>query len=815
MLAPYRVIDCTDERGQLAGFMLAQLGADVFLVEPPGGSSARHCPPFAGGRPDPERGLWHWAYNRGKRSVVADLETASGRARLAGLAATADVLLWTGRPSELPFSYDELAALNPGLVVVVLTPFGLDGPKAHWEATDLIVSAASCGAALVGDADQAPLRWGSPQAWLHGAADMAVAALVALHERQRSGLGQLADVSAQVSCIQSSFCYTLNSAWNWPEMHRSGDGIDFGTFKVRWTYPASDGEVSITLSFGEALAHYSVNLFRWIWEEGGCDEATRDTSWVELNQGLFAGTVPPAEVDRLCAIIARFTATRSKGHLAAEAARRRVLLAPISTLAEVMENDHLAARDYWDVVRHPEADREHRYPGRFVVAPKTPLRTLRPAPRLGADDDLDPAVGLPVSAPPGEPGSAPTGGTSDGPALHGLRVVDLSWSVAGPYIGRLLADFGATVVKVESRSRPDLTRTTSPFHGASGQFPLEGSGLYANCNAGKLGIELDLSEPASQEVLWDLVRWADVVVESFSAGALERMGIGYGQMHAANPGVILLSSCLPGQTGTLTLPGLGNLTTALFGFTTTTRWPGRAASGPFGAYTDIVSPRFGLTALLAALEYRRRTGVGQHLDLSQAECSMHLQATALLDAEVNGTVFAARGNRDLVMAPHGVYPAQGLDRWLAIACGSDAQWRTLATWLGRPDLAALAVADRHDRHDELDQLIAQRTATSDAADLQAELQALGIAAHQVQNSAECLADTQLAHRGHYVTVEHRLLGPVVVEGPRFGLSRTPGQTSAPGPTYGQHAAVVLGDLLGRDRALAVPGAAGDVPAATP
>ena len=228
MLSPYRVLDCTDERGQLAGFILAQLGAEVVLVEPPGGSSARRLPPFAGDRPDPERGLWHWAYNRGKQSVVADLATDPGRARLAELAATADVVLMTGRPGELPFSYDQLAALNPALVVVVLSPFGLDGPKATWEASDLIISAASCAAALTGNADRPPLRWGSPQAYLHGAADMAVAALVALAERHRSGQGQLADVSAQASCLQASFCYTLNEAWSWPPMHRSGDGIDCG-----------------------------------------------------------------------------------------------------------------------------------------------------------------------------------------------------------------------------------------------------------------------------------------------------------------------------------------------------------------------------------------------------------------------------------------------------------------------------------------------------------------------------------------------------------------------------------------------------------
>jgi len=809
MLSPYRVIDCTDERGQLAGFMLAQLGADVTLVEPPGGTPSRHLPPFAGDRPDAERGLWHWAYNRGKRSVTADLATPAGRERLAALAAGADVLLWTGRPGEEPFDRAALEAANPGLVIVALTPFGLDGPKARWAATDLTIGAASCSMSLTGEAELPPLRWGSPQAWLHGAADMAVAALVALQERARSGRGQLADVSAQVSCLQASFCYAINRAWQWPAMRRSGDGIDFGVYKIRWTYPALDGEVSITFSFGAALAHYTVNLFRWIWEEGGCDEATRDTDFIALNEGLFDGSVPPSEALRLGEIVTRFTSRHTKAHLAAEAARRKVLLAPIATLGEVLDNEHLADRRFWDEVRHPEADRTHRYPGRFVVASDAPLAVLGPAPRLGSHDGAAPWEPRDTATPVAHANIADIanngngGGPPDRSALDGLRVLDLAWSVAGPYVGRTLADFGATVVKVENRARPDLTRTTSPFHPRNAEGPMEGSGLFANCNAGKLGIELDLGDPADRDTLWELVRWADVMVESFSAGAVGRMGFGYEALAAANPGIILLSSCLPGQTGTLDMPGLGNLTTALFGFTTTTRWPGRSACGPFGAYTDIVSPRFGLAALLAALDHRRRTGRGQHLDLSQAESSMHLQTPALLDAEVNGRPFEGRGNRDLVLAPHGVYrtrldtgihggadPEAETEAWVAVACADDTQWRALAGWLGRPDLAALTAAERHTRHDELDELIAARTVDLDATAVQDELQALGVAAHRVQNTAGCLSDPQLAHREHYRTVEHPLLGPVVVEGPRFHLSRTPARITAPGPTYNQHGDVV-------------------------
>ncbi|MFN0089962.1 MAG: CoA transferase, partial [Acidimicrobiales bacterium] len=399
MLSPYRVLDCTDERGHLAGLLLAQLGAEVILVEPPEGSAARRRSPRAAAGVDPERGLWHWAYNRGKRSVVLDLASPSGREGLLRLAAGADVLLWSGRPGELSVTYEELAAANPALVVAALTPWGLDGPKADWPDADLVLCASACHLSFTGNRDLAPLRWGSPQAYLHGAADLAVAALLALTERVRSGRGQLADVSAQVSNLQVSFCYSLNQAWSSPLMGRSGEGLNMGNYRLRWTYPAADGEVSITFAFGAAFAEFTGNLFRWIWEEGGCDEATRDKPWADLALLLFSGEEPASEVDRLADVVAAFTATRTKAELFAEAARRRVLLAPIATLHEVLANPHLAARRFWDHVPGPDGAGQHRMPGRFVVSSEAPLAELGAAPALGADTAS--VLAAPVRTPAG------------------------------------------------------------------------------------------------------------------------------------------------------------------------------------------------------------------------------------------------------------------------------------------------------------------------------------------------------------------------------------------------------------------------------
>jgi crotonobetainyl-CoA:carnitine CoA-transferase CaiB-like acyl-CoA transferase len=276
------------------------------------------------------------------------------------------------------------------------------------------------------------------------------------------------------------------------------------------------------------------------------------------------------------------------------------------------------------------------------------------------------------------------------------------------------------------------------------------------------------------------------------------MGFGYERIAAENPSVIVVSSCLPGQTGSLDLPGYGNLSSAMFGFHYTTRWPDRPAAGPFGAYTDTVSPRFTLAALLGAIDHRRRTGEGQYLDLSQVEASLHLLSPALLDAEVNGREFVSLGNGDVSLAPHGVYPVQGDDRWVAVVCVTDEAWASLATELGRGDLACLTLEERLARRDELDALVAGWTAGFGPEEAEGRLQAIGVAVHNVQNSAECLADPQLAHRGHYVTIQHPYIGPVPVEGPRVALSETPGRVGGPGPTYGQHGYEVLTGLLGYD-----------------
>jgi benzylsuccinate CoA-transferase BbsF subunit len=261
----------------------------------------------------------------------------------------------------------------------------------------------------------------------------------------------------------------------------------------------------------------------------------------------------------------------------------------------------------------------------------------------------------------------------------------------------------------------------------------------------------------------------------------------------------MLSSCLFGQTGPLQrYAGFGTMGASLAGFVHLTGWPDRPPCGPFGAYTDYVSPRFALCTVLAALDHRRHTGEGQYIDFSQAEASVHFLSPAVLDMAVNGRCQTRTGNTDPHMAPHGAYPSTGDDGWVAMACRDDDDWQALAAVLGRDDLAGLTTAERLARRGELDGIVAAWTAERSAESAADIAIAAGVPAHAVQSSRECMEDPQLNHLGHFVTLLHPDHGTIVVEGSRFALSDTPAKVVRTPPYLGQDTVDVLLGELGYD-----------------
>lgn len=386
MLSPYRVLDLTTERGLLCGQVLGDLGADVIQVEPPGGSPARQLGPFYQDQPHPDRSLYWWAYNRNKRGVTLNLDSDEGRAIFHRLVKSAHFLIESDNPGALArrgYGYADLAALNPALIYVSITPFGQDGPKANYADSDLIILAAGGPLILTGDEDRPPVRVSVPQGYAHASAQAAVAALIAHHERRRSGQGQHADISAQQAVAQATQSSLLAAPLGEREFQRLAGGVKMGPLQVRLVWPAKDGHVSIGFLFGSAMGHFTRRLMEWVHEEGFCDTATRDIDWVAFGAVFFGDPAMLAEYDRLVRIVESFSKSKTKAELLHGALKRVLLIAPVLTTDEVLGSEQLAEREYWQSLSHPELGQAVRYPGPFAKFSAAPIRYRHRPPPVG------------------------------------------------------------------------------------------------------------------------------------------------------------------------------------------------------------------------------------------------------------------------------------------------------------------------------------------------------------------------------------------------------------------------------------------------
>lgn len=806
MLQSLRVIDLTTEQGMLCAQILADLGADVIQIEPPGGAAGRAAGPFFEDVADPERSLSWWAYARGKKSVVLDIAADEDRATLLRLIATADVLVESepvGRLEQLGLGDEALEAINPALIHVSMTGFGRTGPKSAWAWTDLTLMAAGGPMAMMGDDDRAPMRLGVPQAFAHAAAEAAAGVMVALRARLQTGLGQRIDVAAQEAVAIATQGFIVATAIGDAPISRSGVGPRIGALQLRQTWPAKDGLACVAHLFGPIFGLPTRRLMEYVCDEGFCDEATRDKDWIEYGAMLLDGREPIEEFERVKDCIAACTASKTKAELLAAALERRLLVAPVFTIADTVDGEQPAARNYFVKPRGEGPSAEVRYPGPFAKFSASPIAPTRRPPRIGEHSDevlaelerLEPALArLARERAHGETAADPSR------PLAGIKILDFTWAMAGPAASRYLANFGAEVVRVESTRRMDPIRTVRPFVGAD-PAP-ENSAMFHNLNAGKKLITVDMTNPASRSLIHDLVRWADIVFESFSPRAMKAFGYDYDALRAIKPDLIMLSTCLMGQTGPLSqFAGYGNLSAAIAGFCELAGWPDRTPVGPFGAYTDYIAPRYNAIAMLAAMEHRRRTGQGQHIDLSQAEAGAHFIAPAILDYTANGRVYARNGNDDPAMAPHGVYQSAGEDRWVAIACADDARWRALCGVVNTLEPLARTHARRDDRiaaRRLLDERLSTWTAARSAESIEAALQAVGVAASVVQTSADLARDPQLDHLGHFVYRPHPCGRDGAIEACSTRMSRTPARADETLPSFARDMTEILADILGYD-----------------
>jgi benzylsuccinate CoA-transferase BbsF subunit len=382
--------------------------------------------------------------------------------------------------------------------------------------------------------------------------------------------------------------------------------------------------------------------------------------------------------------------------------------------------------------------------------------------------------------------------------LDGIRVLDLSWVMVGPASTRYLADAGADVIKLESSRRIDPVRTLGPFK--DGKTGAERSVSYHNLNAGKRCIAIDIRHPKGREITLRLGAWADVVMESFTPGVLDTLNLGYSEFSRVNPRVIMASTSLLGQTGPdgKGTSGVGTMGAAMSGATFQLGWPDRAPEGPFGPWTDAVTPRFIVASILAALHRRSRTGRGCYIDVAQAEAGIQFMMPAFFEAVANRILPGRRGVAGSpVRAAQGLYPCSGEDRWIAIDASRPAHWDALRGVTGGAlrDAKFDWIVGRMRNRGEIDRRIAEWTRDQDAAAVERRLQAAGVPAHIVSHPEDLLADDDLRHAGHFKPINDPVFGAAVIEGPRFALERTPLPATGRGPRIGEHTDEVLADVL--------------------
>jgi len=384
--------------------------------------------------------------------------------------------------------------------------------------------------------------------------------------------------------------------------------------------------------------------------------------------------------------------------------------------------------------------------------------------------------------------------------FEGINILDFTWTATGPTSLNPLAFYGANIIKVESRERPDALRSLGPFK--DGIVGPEYSFYFSYCQVGKrYNISLNLSHPKGLELIKKLVTWADIFADSYATGTMERWGLDYENLKKIKPDIIMLRTCMHGHTGSLAKHhGQGFVLTALSGFDAITAWPDRAPSGVFGALTDFIAPQFNTICLLAALDYRRRTGKGQYIDQSQHEAAMQLIAPLILDYTANGRDFKSTGNRSPYAAPHGIYRCKGEDNWCAIAVFKEDEWKSFCEVIGKPSLEQDSrfanLARRKENEDELDRIVEAWTSKQDKSKIMQLLQSAGVGAGIVSNAKDQAEDPQMAHYNYFETVEHPTTGKIpFYHGPPFRLSETPYELGR-ATLIGEHNDYVYTKLLG-------------------
>ncbi len=821
------MIDLAVDLGELCGRLLSDLGAEVVKAEPPSGSASRRLPPLDG-----DHSLFFTMRNCGKLSAVVDLDAPDGPDKLHGLLASADVVIDSAEPGARAAAGHEgleaeaLAARHPDLVVVSITAYGRTGPYAGRDVCGSVIDATSGLCWKAGVPEREPLlppgNFSGDIASLIGA----FAAVCALLQRAAGRPGQLIDVSANEAAAQIT-------DWSMPNISRtiaSGrepNEVRAGTGPFYPLVATKDGWVRLVV-----LSPRQWHAIRaWLGEPDYLQDPEYDSF---ISRLMIADAV-------LNPLYEELFSTMTADEVSVEAQRRGIVATPVLTPAAVVANRHFDQRGTFDRVPlsvggvmslpsgwfeiggqrvGPTGRPPHlgQHTDEVFASPAPPPARPAPAPAPVPDSAAVPApASAPESAavsnaaappdsaspPPSAPGPAlapaPSAAASPAPAstpapapappLAGVRVADFGHGGVGVEAGRMLAEYGADVIKVESRSYPDFVRVI---------LGSEMSPSFASSSRSKRSLGVNAKTDRGRQVLYDLVRSADVVIENGSTGTMDDLGLGWSRLSEVNPDLVMVSSQLMGSHGEWSRwLGYGPNSQVVGGLTHL--WSYEDFDRPAGAqsiFPDHWAGRMCALAAVAGLLGRRR-GVmagGCHAEVCQAEQVVGVLGDLLAMESLRPGSVKPRGNRRDRGAPWGLFRCAGDDQWAAVCCRSDDEWRQLAALMGFEADGLDTAAARREREDEVEAAVSAWTAGLDKSAVTEACLAAGVPAGPMLTSAEQLSDPHLAARGYLVELDQPPIGPMTLEGAAFWATGMAGPDIRPAPGLGQHTREIAADL---------------------
>ncbi len=769
-LVGMRIVDLADEKGELCGRLLADLGAEVIRIEPVAGAISRSLGPFA---PDGETSLYFAYRNAGKRGTTLDLTTEDGCKQLRALLADADALIESTRAGtldELGLGARELRAEFPHLVITSITDFGQDGPYASYQSTNMVAVAMGGMLHRAGIPEKPPVMIPGHLAYDVAGVAGAQATLLAFWQRFDTGQGQHLDVSAMDATAALSDWSLANYSLNPQLGKRMGSGI-------YTLYECADGFMRMIV----LVPKHWRTLLEWI----GHPESLSDPKYEQFINRLI-------DLDFIKGELEGFFANKNKVDVALEAQHRGIPATPLLLPGEVLENEHTVDRGTFRPLEIAPGV-EAQFPSGFLTIDDERAGPTSSAPGRGSqatafsNDEDHAALEAQIAS------SATAAAGAEG-RLARLRVLDFGVGAVGVEAARFFADFGADVIKVESSNAPDFIRViTSSYMNPS----------FISSNRSKRCFGVDLTTEQGRRLVEDLVASADVFIENNSTGTMEKLGLGPADLQRINPRMVSLSSQSLGSYGPWKhFSGYGPNTHPVSGLQYLWNYPEDEAepAGSAAVHPDHLVGRLGVVGLLAGLIQRERTGQGMHVDVAQFETPIGLMGDLFAQESLTPGSVRPIGNASDCGAPWSCLPCAGEDEWCVINVRSDDEWEALRRTIGSPSWAedaALATANgRKAARKQIDEGLEAWTREREPREVMEALQAVGVPAGIVAHPGHHMADPQLAHRGYPKLVPQPDYEAILVEGPPFLSSDLPEVVVEPAPLIGEHTREIARDLLG-------------------